>query len=123
MVDLERAVDLGQSVPRGVGRRIRGGVDGRFPGRSVPRVRRVGCRGPVRRVRWRRLRGISLCGNARPWRSQEQQDRTNDREALDPSPARAVRENQRARPRANSTNIPTGTPVGPRGIVPRSVSE
>jgi len=30
---------------------------------------------------------------------------------------------QRARPRANSTNVPTGTPVGPFGSVTRSVSE
>src|SRR5690348_4924817 len=29
---------------------------------------------------------------------------------------------QRARPRTNSTNVPTGTPVGPRGMVPRSDS-
>src|SRR5262249_31284369 len=29
---------------------------------------------------------------------------------------------QRARPRTNSTNVPTGTPVGPRGTVPRSDS-
>ena len=34
----------------------------------------------------------------------------------------AHRTAQRARPRTNSTNVPTGTPVGPRGTVPRSDS-
>ena len=36
--------------------------------------------------------------------------------------ARRTLRGQRARPRTNSTNVPTGTPVGPRGTVPRSDS-
>src|SRR6185312_6197219 len=81
----------------------------------------------VLRLGWRILRRVAhgiawkpLCVGARGGNSGHRRDarRCNQR-----APREANRHQRAQRARRNSTNVPTGTPVGPLGMKPRSVSE
>ena len=70
---------------------------------------------PMRMTESRRTRLVS-CAAGRPHKNGPGHEAEADQQHAN------ARGAQRARPRTNSTNVPTGTPVGPRGTVPRSDS-
>ena len=101
-----------------VARRLPGNGVGRRRDGSLGAVHAVGDGRALGRICARRVRA-----GRRDLRTENGKWRAHGHDAAEQQRVRDFFSRQRTRPRTNSTNVRTGTPVGPRGIEIKSVSE